>query len=221
MEAGKRFVEYMGGDKAIIAKAKKDYAKGDYRWVAQVLTHVVYAQPDNMDARNLLADTFEQMGYQAEAGTWRGWYLSGAKDLREGVKKLTLVDFASPSTIEAEPVELYFDYLAVRLDYKKAAGKKLHLNFDFTDTKQKFLLEVEYGVLQYYQGEQAPDADVTITLTRTALNEILEGKVKLDDQTKSGKIKLSGKNQKALKEFISMLDTYDAWYNIVTPIGAK
>jgi alkyl sulfatase BDS1-like metallo-beta-lactamase superfamily hydrolase len=221
VEAGKRFVEYMGGDKAIIAKAKKDYAKGDYRWVAQVLTHVVYAQPDNMDARNLLADTFEQMGYQAEAGTWRGWYLSGAKDLREGVKKLTLVDFASPSSIEAEPIELYFDYLAVRLDYKKAAGKKLHLNFDFTDTKQKYLLEVQYGVLQYYQGEQASDADVTITLTRTALNELLEGKVKIDDQIKSGKIKLTGKKPEALNEFISMLVTYDAWYNIVTPIGAK
>ena len=221
VEAGKRFVEYMGGDKAIMEKARKDYDKGDYRWVAQVLTHLVYAQPDNMDARNLLADTFEQLGYQAEAGTWRGWYLSGAKDLREGVKKLAVVNFASPSTIEAEPTELYLDYLAVRLNAKKAAGKTIHLNLDLTDEKEKFLLEVQYGVLQYYQGEQASDADATITLTRTALNDILEGKATLDDQIKSGKIKLKGKRPEALKEFVSMLDTFDGWYNVVTPIEAK
>lgn len=221
MEAGKRFVEYMGGSKAILDKARKDYAKGDYRWVAQVLHHLVYAQPDNKEARTLLADTFEQLAYQSEAGTWRGWYLSGAKDLREGVKKLPVVDFASASTVEAEPIELYLDYLAIRLNAERAAGKTIHLNLDLTDTKQKYLLEVQWGVLQYYEGEQASDADATITLTRAALNDSLEGKAKLDDQISAGKIKVTGMRPKALDEFVALLDTFDGWYNVVTPVGAK
>jgi alkyl sulfatase BDS1-like metallo-beta-lactamase superfamily hydrolase len=221
VEAGKRYVEYMGGDKAILAKARRDYAKGDYRWAAQVLTHLVYAQPDNQEARNLLADTLEQLAYQSEAGTWRGLYLSGAKDLREGVKKLPVVNFASESTVEAEPFELYLDYLAIRLNAERAAGKTIHLNLDLTDTKQKYLLEVQYGVLQYYEGEQASDADATIALTRAALNDILEGKAKLDDQISAGKVKVTGKRPKALDEFVALLDTFDGWYNVVTPVGAK
>jgi alkyl sulfatase BDS1-like metallo-beta-lactamase superfamily hydrolase len=221
VESGKRYVEYMGGAKAIMDKARKDYAKGEYRWTAQVLNHLVYAEPDNMDARNLLADTLEQLAYQSEAGTWRGWYLSGAKDLREGVKPLPVVDFASPSTVESEPIELFLDYLAIRLDAQKAAGKTIRLNLDLTDTKEKYLLEVQYGVLMYYEGKQASDADATVALTRTALNGIIEGQAKLADQISAGKIKVTGQKPKALDEFVALLVTFDGWYNVVTPIGAK
>jgi alkyl sulfatase BDS1-like metallo-beta-lactamase superfamily hydrolase len=221
VEAGKRFVEYMGGADAILEKAQKDYDKGDYRWVAQVLTKLVYAEPDNMKARYLLADAFEQMGYQAEAGTWRGWYLSGAKDLREGVKKLPVVVFASASTIEAEPLDLFFDYLAVRLDPEKVVGKHLTMNFDFTDTQEKWLLEVEWGVLTYYKGKQSKEADVTVTLTRADLNKILLGKTKVETEIMSGNIKVSGKNPEAFDEFLAALVTFDGWYQVVMPIGTK
>ncbi len=219
IETGKRFVEYMGGSEAILGKALKDYDNGDYRWVAQVLTHLVYAQPDNQQARLLLADTFEQMGYQAEAGTWRGWYLSGAKDLREGVKPLPVVNFASQSTVEAEPIRLYLDYLAVRLNASKAAGKTIHMNLDITDTNQQYLLELEYGVLQYYEGEQGSEVDATITLDRTALNSILEGTTTLDEATASGQINITGDKPDSLEELVSCLDTFDPWYAVVTPVG--
>jgi alkyl sulfatase BDS1-like metallo-beta-lactamase superfamily hydrolase len=218
--AGTRYVEYMGGADAVMEKAKRDFANGDYRWVAEVLNHLVYADPTNTDAKNLLADTHEQLGYQTEAGTWRGLYLSAAKDLREGVKPLSVVDFASASTIAAMPFELYLDGLATRLDPAKASGTTIHVNVDFTDTKTKWLLAIEYGVLQYHHNQHASDADVSLALTTEEFQNIAEGKSKIDDAVKAGDITLTG-SQAKLDEFLSQFITFNAWYNVVTPVEAK
>jgi alkyl sulfatase BDS1-like metallo-beta-lactamase superfamily hydrolase len=218
--AAKKYVDYMGGADAIIKKAKADYAKGDYRWVMQVLMQVVYADPSNMEARNLMADASEQLGYQSEAGTWRGWYLSAAKDLREGVKQLPVLGFASPDTVSAMPYELFFDYLSIRLNGPKAEGKTIKLNLDFPDTKDKYLLVVQYGVLQYHKDQQAKDADATLTMSRDTLNQIIAGKLKVEQGVTKGTIKLDG-DAKKFEEFVSLLDTFDPWYQVVMPIGTK
>jgi alkyl sulfatase BDS1-like metallo-beta-lactamase superfamily hydrolase len=218
--AAKRYVEYMGGADAILEKAKADFDEGDYRWVMQVLMHVVYADPTNMEARNLMADASEQLGYQAEAGTWRGWYLSAAKDLREGVKQLPVLGFASPDTVAAMPLELFFDYLSIRLNGPKAEGKTIKLNLDFPDTKDKYLLVVQYGVLQYHKDQQADDADASLTLDRATLNDIIGGKLTVEQGITDGKIKLDGEPKK-FEEFVGLLDTFDPWYQVVMPIGTK
>jgi alkyl sulfatase BDS1-like metallo-beta-lactamase superfamily hydrolase len=218
--AAKRYVDYMGGADAIVTKAKADFDKGDYRWVMQVLMQVVYADPSNMAARNLMADASEQLGYQTEAGTWRGWYLSAAKDLREGVKPLQVVNFASPDTVAAMPLELFFDYLSIRLDGPRAEGKTIKLNLNLPDTKDKYLLEVQYGVLQYHKGQQAKNADASLTLDRTTLNQIIGGNLKVEQGITSGKIRLDGEPKK-FEEFVGLLDTFDPWYQVVMPMGTK
>lgn len=218
--AAKKYVEYMGGADAILKKARADYDEGNYRWVMQVLMQVVYADPSNMEARNLMADASEQLGYQSEAGTWRGWYLSAAKDLREGVKPMQVVSFASPDTVAAMPLELFFDYLSIRLNGPKAAGKTIKMNLDFPDTNQKYLLVVQYGVLQYHKDRQANDADVSLTLNRADLNQIIGGQLKFDQGIASGKIKVHG-NSKRFDDFLALLDTFNPWYQVVMPIGTK
>jgi alkyl sulfatase BDS1-like metallo-beta-lactamase superfamily hydrolase len=102
----------MGGAAAVLKKDKESSNKGDYRWVAEVVNHVVFADPNNNAAREMQADAFEQMGYQAESGPWRNFYLSGAKELREGVKDLGAPNTASPDTIRAMKLDLLFDYAA-------------------------------------------------------------------------------------------------------------
>jgi alkyl sulfatase BDS1-like metallo-beta-lactamase superfamily hydrolase len=218
--AAKKYVDYMGGADAIVTKAKADFDKGDYRWVMQVLMQVVYADPSNMKARNLMADASEQLAYQSEAGTWRGWYLSAAKDLREGVKPLPVVTFASPDTVAAMPLELFFDYLSIRLNGPKAEGKTIKLNLDLPDTKDKYLLVVQYGVLQYHKDQQAKDADASLTMSRDTLNEIIGGKLKVEQGVTKGTIKLDG-DAKKFEDFVALLDTFDPWYQVVMPMGTK
>jgi alkyl sulfatase BDS1-like metallo-beta-lactamase superfamily hydrolase len=181
---------------------------------------VVYADPTDMAARNLMADASEQLAYQSEAGTWRGWYLSAAKDLREGVKPMLVADFASPDTVSAMPLELFFDYLSIRLDGPKAEGKTIKLNLELPDTQDKYLLVVQYGVLQYHKDQQADDADASLTMDRSTLNEIIGGKLKVEQGVTKGSIKLEG-DAKKFEEFVSLLDTFDPWYQVVLPMGTK
>ncbi len=215
-EASKRYVEFMGGPDAVLKKAKEYYDKGDYRWVAEVVNHVVFADPDNQAARNLQADALEQLGYQAESGPWRNFYLSGAKELREGVKKLGAPDTASPDTIRAMNLDLLFDWVAMRLNGPKADGKTITLNFNFTDTNEQYVLGLENSAIHYSKNKQVDNADATVTLKRATLNDVLLGQGTLNDKIKSGDIKVDG-DQAKLDELVSMLDTFDFWFNIVTP----
>jgi alkyl sulfatase BDS1-like metallo-beta-lactamase superfamily hydrolase len=214
--ASRNYVEFMGGADAVLAKAKESYAKGDYRWVAQVVNHVVFADPDNQAARDLQADALEQLGYQAEAGPWRNFYLTGAKELREGVTQLPTPNTASPDTVRAMTLDLFFDYLGVRLNGPKAAAAKAVLNFDFGDTGGKYLIELENGVLNHTAERQADDADATVTLTRDTLNDVILKQTTLADAISAGDVKVSG-DQAKLEEVVSYLDTFEFWFDIVTP----
>lgn len=214
-EAAKKYVEYMGGEDAILDKAQKDFDNGNYRWTAMVLKHVVFANPDSVNGKNLLADSYEQLGYQAESGPWRSVYLQGAYELRNGVPTAGQTDTASPDTIEAMPPEMMFDYLGVRLNGPKAAGKNIKLNVTFDDLKQDYTLFVENGVLNYAPGKIG-DANASLTLSKATMNEIQMGKLKLDDGINQNKVKVDG-NRDSVSEFIGLMDTFPFWFNIVTP----
>jgi alkyl sulfatase BDS1-like metallo-beta-lactamase superfamily hydrolase len=217
VEAAKRYVDFMGGAAAVLQKAQECYDRGDYRWVAQVVNHVVFADPNNQAARELQAKALEQIGYQAESGPWRNFYLSGAQELRTGVVKKGVGTTASPDTIRAMPLDLFFDYLGVRLNGPQAAGRNLTINWNFTDTKEKYVLALENGALNHTANRQAQEADATLTLTRLAFNEvILGGKPKLEAHIASGAVRVEGRAEK-VGELFSLLDNYSPWFNIVTP----
>jgi alkyl sulfatase BDS1-like metallo-beta-lactamase superfamily hydrolase len=216
VEASKRYVDMMGGTDALVEKAQAYYDKGEYRWVAQVVNHAVFADPKHEGARNLTADALEQMGYQAESGPWRNFYLTGAQELRNGVAKLPTPNTASPDTIRAMSDELFFDYIAMRLNGPKADGKKLSLNVNFTDVDNKYLLEMENGVLNHMPDAQAAKADATISMTRETMNQIILGQTTGEKEVKAGNVKIDG-NAGALTELVSYLDTFEFWFNIVTP----
>lgn len=214
-ESAVKYVEFMGGADAVIEKAQKAYDAGEYRWVSEVMKQVVYADPSNQKARNLQADAFEQLGYQAESGPWRNFYLSGAKELREGVKRVSAPSTVSPDISRAMSLEQIFDFLAVRLNGPRAAGKDITLNLKFTDTNQDYTLKVKNGVLNA-SPRLADRADATFTLTRTEFDDIILNQAKGDDLITGGKIKVEGDSGK-MNEFLGLLDTFDFWFNIVTP----
>ena len=210
----KKYVQYMGGEAAVINRAKADFAKGEYRWVAKALKHVVFANPKNTAAKNLLADTYEQLGYQAESGPWRGVYLQGAFELRNGVPQAGGINSASPDTIKAMPPNMLFDYLAVRLNGPKAAGKKIALNVDFTDLKKQYGLAVENAVLNH--GKPLAQPDATITLSKATLDAIQLKETTLEQAAASGALKIDGRRE-AFTEFLGLLDNFPFWFNVVTP----
>jgi alkyl sulfatase BDS1-like metallo-beta-lactamase superfamily hydrolase len=215
VEASKKYVEFMGGADEVLKKAKAAYDKGEYRWVAQVVHHVVFADPNNQAAKNLEADALEQLGYQAESGPWRNFYLTGAQELRNGVAKLPTPNTASPDTVRAMSVEMFFDYLGVRLNSAKAGNARAKLNFDFGQGGNYFV-ELENGVLNHTANMKVDNADATITLSRETLNSIILQQTKLDDAVSSGAVKISG-DQTKLRDVVSYLDTFEFWFNIVTP----
>jgi alkyl sulfatase BDS1-like metallo-beta-lactamase superfamily hydrolase len=210
----KKYVEYMGGEAAVLKRAMADFDKGEYRWVAKALKHVVFANPNSTTAKNLLADTYEQLGYQAESGPWRGVYLQGAFELRNGVPQSGGINSASPDTIKAMPPEMLFDYLAVRLNGLKAAGKKLGLNLTFTDLKKEYGLAVENAVLNHGKPLAKPDA--TVTLSKTTLDAIQLKETTLEQAIARGDVKVDGRRE-ALGELFGLLDTFPSWFNVVTP----
>jgi len=214
--SGKLYVDLAGGADALLAKARQAYDEGNYRWVAQVVNHLVFADPDNQAARQLQADALEQMGYQAESGPWRNFYLSGAKELRDGVLDLPAPKAVSPDTVRATPLDMFFDLLAVRLIGPRAAGKTIVLNAHFTDIDERYVLTIENGVLNYARGKHAGHADASLTTTRATLDQIALGEATAAEKLAAGEATIEGDPAKFV-EFLSLLDTFEFWFNIVTP----
>ena len=214
-ESAKNYVRYMGGAKAVIAKARRDFRKGEYRWVAQAMNYVVFADPNNQEARNLQADALEQLGYQAEAATWRNNYLTAAYELRNGVHTPPLSP-VSPDVVTAMTIPMFFDFMGVRLNGPKADGKTIVLNWDFTDVGEKYILNLENSALTYLSNKQEPDADATITLTRTVFDAITLEKATFEKEIADGNIKIQGNGDK-LGELMGLMDTFKGGFNIITP----
>ncbi len=216
VEGSKKTIEWMGGADVVLSKARAAYEKGDYRWVAQIVNQLVFADPENRAARELQADALEQLGYQTENSTWRNAYLTGAQELRHGTPKLQQRGSASPDMIKALTVPMFFDFLAVRLNADKAAGKTMAINWEFTDLNEKYAMTLRNSALTYLSNSfhEAPTA--TVVLSKATLNRIATGQAKLKDLVQSGDIRVAG-NQASLGSLFGMLDSFSPTFNIVTP----
>ncbi|KIZ39295.1 alkyl/aryl-sulfatase, partial [Rhodopseudomonas palustris] len=216
VDAGKKYVEYMGGAEALLARARADFAKGEFRFIAQALSHLVFAEPDNQAARALLADTFEQLGYLAESATWRNAYLFGAQELRHGMPQLPPRPGMPRETLAALRTEQIWDMLGVRLNGPKAEGKTIVLNWHFTDTDERFVLTLENCALTYLAGAQAEAADAGFTLARGLLDEVIAKQTSFPEAVAAGKIKIAG-NAMKLAELMGLMDEFPRMFEIVEP----
>jgi alkyl sulfatase BDS1-like metallo-beta-lactamase superfamily hydrolase len=216
VESGKKYVEYMGGAEAILTRAAKDFANGEFRFVAQAVSHLVFADPDNAAARAMLADTFEQLGYAAESATWRNAYLFGAQELRLGMPKAPARPPMPRETLAALRTAQLWDVLGVRLNGPKAEGKQIVLNWTFTDTSETFVLTLENCALTYIEGALAATADAGFTLTRGTLDEVIAKQTSFPEAVAAGKIKFTG-NAMRLGELMALMDEFPRMFEIVEP----
>ncbi|HLG83758.1 MAG TPA: alkyl sulfatase dimerization domain-containing protein [Bradyrhizobium sp.] len=216
VEAGRKYVEYMGGADALLARAKADFAKGEFRFVAQAVSHLVFADPDNQAARALLADTFEQLGYAAESSTWRNAYLFGAQELRAGMPKAPPRPPMPRETLAALRTSQLWDVLGVRLNGPKAEGKHIVLNWSFADTGEKFVLTLENCALTYREGAQSETADASFALARTTLDEVIAKQTSFPEAIAAGKITFNG-NAMRLGELMELMDEFPRMFEIVEP----
>jgi alkyl sulfatase BDS1-like metallo-beta-lactamase superfamily hydrolase len=216
VEAARRYVEYMGGAERILERARADHAAGDDRWVAEVVKHVVFADPDNLDARELLADAFTQLGYQAESGPWRNFYLTGAKELRDGVVAPPgNVSTVTPDVIAAMETGLILDYVAIRLRHADAADLRTTIELVLSDVEERYVLELSNGVLHHRPWAGRTEVDATVTLPRSRLNRLL-GEVDADDLLTGDDVEVTG-DTTAFRTMLGMLDGFAFWFDIVTP----
>jgi alkyl sulfatase BDS1-like metallo-beta-lactamase superfamily hydrolase len=208
----------MGGPDAVLRKARGSIDAGDYRWAAQVLDHLVFADPNDERARLLLADTLEQLGYQAESGPWRAFYLTGAMELRSGVRDLPAPDTASADVIAGMTPEMFLDYLAVRLDGERAAGKTMTLALVIEDgaKKRNYTLTLENAVLHHSSAKSSGPVHATVTLDTPTLFAVSGGQLELADAIGQGKVRVAG-DQKKLEELLTLFDQFEFWFPIVTP----
>ncbi len=216
VESGKKFLEYFGGANAALAKARTDFERGEFRFVAQVLNHVVFAEPDNQAAREMLADTYEQLGYASESATWRDSYLFGAQELRNGMPNVPPRPAMSPETLAALTTGQLWDVLGVRLNGPKAAGKRLVFNWRFTDTNETFVLNLENGALTYSAGRQVDAADASFTLARTVLNAVIAKATTFAAEVMAGRVQTTG-NPMKLGELMGLMDEFPRMFEIVEP----
>ena len=213
-EAARRYVDYMGGADAVVERARRDHEAGDDRWVAEVLKHVVFADPEHQAARELLADAFTQLGYQAESGPWRNFYLTGAKELRDGVMVLPTPASVSPEMVRAMDTGLILDYVAIRLLHHDAADLRATIQLVLSDHEESHLLELSNGVLNHRAGT-SDTVDGSVTMPRAKLERLLLGGdvaalLSGEDVVISGDIG-------NFRMMLSLLDEFPFWFHIVTP----
>ncbi|AHL74386.1 alkyl sulfatase [Stutzerimonas stutzeri] len=216
VDAGGRYVAAMGGADAVLSSARQAFSEGDYRWAAQLLNHLVFAEPDNAAARGLQADTLEQLGYQSENATWRNVYLSGAHELRVGVAKARARNGA-PDMVRALTPSMFFDYLAVRIDAMKAADQDLLINWRFTDLDENYALTLRNGVLTHRKDSHHAQPDIGVSMTKALLDRIaLKETGFLKESIPGGGIDIEGARMKLLK-LLGGLDEANPQFNLVTP----
>lgn len=208
------YVEMMGGAKKIIAKGKKLHDQGKYLHATEILNKLVYAEPENQPAKDLLADVYEQIGYQKESPSVRNSFLAAAFELRHGMPSGASPSAAGPDVIRAMSTALWLDFLAVRLDVSKTEGKHFTINFVTPDNDEKYLVELSNSALTNIEGILSPKADLTITMNRSELNDVMMGTASLDDKIKAGKAKLKG-NRKPYDELKSMLTTFTIDFELI------
>jgi alkyl sulfatase BDS1-like metallo-beta-lactamase superfamily hydrolase len=216
VETARKTIEYMGGAARVIERARADFARGEYRWVAQAMNHVIFADPDNREARELGADALEQLGYQAESATWRNAYLYGATELRNGVMKLPMRAILSPDLLRAVTTDIFFDFMAVRLNAARATGHRFTINWQFTDTGESLALNLENATLTHVKGKQAASAAASVTTTRATLDALALRRTTPAEAVQSGAFRVTGDWQ-VLPKLFGMLDDFEMMFDILTP----
>jgi alkyl sulfatase BDS1-like metallo-beta-lactamase superfamily hydrolase len=215
--AARKFVEYMGGAAAVIARARTDFTRGEFRWVAQVMKEVVFAEPDNHEARALCADALEQMGYQAESATWRNAFLYGAMELRHGVFKLPARPAMSADMLAGLSTDLLFDALAIRVDPAKAAGKAFVFNWRFTDRNEQMTVALKHCTMSHCMGQLSPSADALVTTTRATLDAIILRKLEPPAALASGSLRIEGNGNAIAQLFGTLEQPGGQMFEILTP----
>ena len=216
VETGTRYVELLGGAENLLRKAQTSFDDGDYRWVAELLNHLVFADPNNERARSLLAATYEQLGYQSESGPWRDVYLVGAFELRHGIPKAVPALSNATVFLGQMPISSFFDVMAVRLDGPKADGVRITVNFTFSDRKETYVLRLENAVLHHYLEDPDPDALATLTLTHDVYVRIFTRQITMMDAVAAGEVKIDGSADDLIR-FFSLFTTPKGMFPIVTP----
>lgn len=212
--AAKLYVAAMGGADAVRTRAKEAADAGEYRWAATLLNHVVFADPSDRAARDALADVYTQLAYQAEAGTWRNIYLTGAQELRTGALQLPPATLSN-DVLEATPTSMLLDFAAVRINPERALAKPVRLNLVLTDRAETFLLSIENGVLVHEKGVTDPSAP-TARMKRLDMLMTLFAGVPVGVRTASGDIATEG-DPEAYGAIVAMIDPLDTNFPIVTP----
>ena len=209
----KKYVAAMGGGTKVLVVAKKAIADGDYRWSADILNQLIFAEPTNKAGRAELTDSYEQLGYQAEASTWRNMYLSAARDLRMGVKPGAMIQ--SVDTISAIPTALLLDSVATRLDPAVIGTKSLALNFVFSDQGEMAKISVGNAVMINEMGVTHTTPAATVTAPRQLFLAMLFLKMPLAQLEAAG-LKIEG-DRAAVEELQSALDPMPGPFNIAEP----
>src|SRR5215470_11732076 len=216
VERGRKYVEYMGGADAVIRRAREDLARGEYRFVAEAMSHVVFADPANAEARQLGADALEQLGYAAESATWRNAYLLGALELRQGVPATTARAPVSPDVVRAMSLDLFFDYLGVRIDGEKAEGRRIVVNWVFTDLDRRYVATLDNCALTYLADRSSDAADATVTLERASLNTVVLRELTFGDAVARGLVRVEGDAAK-VAELFGLLDDFRLMFEVLEP----
>ena len=215
VDAGTRYVELAGGADALLTHAQAAYDSGDYRWVAELVNHLVFADPTNQAARDLQADALEQLGYQAESATWRNAYLTGAQELRHGPPPSRPAP-ARRGFAVALTIDMVFDALAIRLKSEEVADEHIVTNWQFTDLDESWVLALENQAIHHIQGRHDLDAAVTVTLTKDLLTDITSGGVSFVDAVGDGRVAVDG-DAAALITIFGNLDASETGFAIVEP----
>ena len=186
------FVEMMGGSAEIIAKAEELHAAGEYRLAMEILNKLVYAEPANAQAKDLLANVFEQLGYQYESASLRNVFLAAAQELRNGIQTIAAPRGTSPSMARAMTTSQWWDSVGTRVDSSLADGNDYIVNFITPDTDQTFVIEMSSGTLSNIEGYLSDEADATITINRTDLDTVIMGQATLSEQLQNDLGSLEG-----------------------------
>jgi alkyl sulfatase BDS1-like metallo-beta-lactamase superfamily hydrolase len=213
-QAATRYVRAMGGGEAVLEEGRRAFAEGDYRWVAELMSHAVFADPSDQRARELEAKALEQLAYGAENATWRNFFLMGARELREGVGEGGITP--SKEMVALLSAEQLFDVLAIRIDGPRAGELRLSFNWVFTDTDERHVLMLSNGVLIHSADRQSSLADATVLVERSALDELFAGVTPMPELLQAGRLRVEGDAAK-LGELLGLLDQPDPSFAIVTP----
>lgn len=220
VEVGRRYVDLAGGPDELLRAARLSFEAGDYRWVVELLNHLVFADPTNQEARALQADAMEQLGYQAESSTFRNAFLTGARELREGPPRALNPVGRGRGLLNAMTVEQIFDTMAVRLKSENVGGLNVAVNWTFTDligtSDEKWVLAISHRTLFSTSGRHDPAATVSITMSRALLISIVAQETTFLDEIASGAITMDGDAQ-ALLSIFGNLEVFDAGFALVEP----